>query len=80
MQIFLWELVDIQVRKGKKMDCLQKFELKTTDTGQEIKHSQEKPRKSYITVLPFAMEDCINKTVWIIDNVEYQTMLFPEDY
>lgn len=80
MQVFLWQLVDNQVRKGNKMDYLQKFELKVTDVGQEIKHSQENPKKSYTIVLPIGLEDCINKTVWIIDDIEYQTMLFPEDY
>ncbi|EGC7825244.1 DUF960 domain-containing protein [Listeria monocytogenes] len=63
----MWRLIDNQVKKGNEMDYLQKFELNITDAGQEIRHSQEKPRRSY-------------KTIWVIDNVEYQTMLFPEDY
>lgn len=80
MQLFLWELIDDQVKKGKEMDYLQKFELNSTQAGQEIKHSQVKPKHSYMILLPIAMEDCINRTVWIIDDIEYQTMLFPEDY
>lgn len=80
MQLILWGLIDDQVKKGNEMDYLQKFELNITDAGQEIRHSQEKPRRSYKTVLPIIMEDFISKTIWVIDDIEYQTMLFPEDY
>lgn len=80
MQLILWGLIDDQVKKGNEMDYLQKFELNITDAGQEIRHSQEKPRRSYKTVLSIIMEDFISKTIWVIDDVEYQTMLFPEDY
>lgn len=80
MQFFLWELIDDQVKKGNEMDYFQKFELRVTDEGQEIIHSQERPEWNSKIVLPMLNEDCISKTIWVMDDVEYQTMLFPEDY
>lgn len=79
-QIFLWSLIDDQVSSGKKLDYFQKFELKATERGQEILQSQEEPQWSQKVLLQLADLICLNKTIWVIDDVEYQTMLFPEDY
>ena len=79
-QFFLWSLIDDQVQKGNTLDYFQKFELKATEAGQEILHSQEVPQWSQATIMAIPSECCITKTIWIIDSEAYQTMLFPEDY
>ena len=79
-QFFLWSLIDDQVQNGNEMDYFQKFELKATENGQLVVHSQEEPQWSQKVLLQLADLICLNKTIWVIDDVEYQTMLFPEDY
>ena len=79
-QFFLWSLIDDQVQNGNALDYFQKFELKATEIGQEILHSQEEPQWSQATLMVAPSECRITKTIWIIDSEDYQTMLFPEDY
>ena len=79
-QFFLWSLIDDQVQNGNALDYFQKFELKATAKGQRILHSQEVPQWSQATLMTAPSECCINKTIWVIDSDDYQTMLFPEDY
>ena len=79
-QLFLWSLIDDQVQNGNALDYFQKFELKATAKGQEIVHSQEEPKWSQTKIMGIPSECCINKTIWVIDSDDYQTMLFPEDY
>ena len=43
-QFFLWSLIDDQVQNGNEMDYFQKFELKATENGQLVVHSQEEPK------------------------------------
>jgi hypothetical protein len=80
IQFFLWSLIDEQVRKGNEVDYFQKFELRVTEKGQEIFHSQEEPECSRKTLLKIPNECCVNKVIWVIDSETYQTMLFPEEY
>ncbi|WP_029277834.1 DUF960 family protein [Carnobacterium jeotgali] len=80
MQLFLWELIDDQVKKGNEMDYFQKFEFRVINEGQEIIHSQERPKWNSKIELPILNENCLSKTIWVIDDIEYQTMLFPKDY
>lgn len=80
IQFFLWSLIDEQVQKGNEVDYFQKFELKITEKGQEILHSQEEPSRSRKTLLKIPNECCVNRTIWVIDSEAYQTMLFPEEY
>ena len=79
-QFFLWSLIDDQVQNGNEMDYFQQFELKGTENGQLVVHSQEEPKWSQETLLKVYDDCCITKTIWVIDNEDYQTMLFPEDY
>ena len=79
-QFYQWSLIDEQVQKRNEVDYFQKFELKATEEGQEIFHSQEEPQWSRKTLLEIPKECCVNKVIWVIDSEEYQTMLFPEEY
>ena len=79
-QFFLWSLIDDQVQNGNEMDYFQKFELKATENGQLVVHSQEEPKWSQETLLKVHDDCCITKTIWVIDSDDYQTMLFPEEY
>ena len=79
-QFFLWSLIDDQVQNGNEMDYFQQFELKATEDGQHVVHSQEVPQWSQATVMAVPRECCITETIWVIDSGDYQTMLFPEDY
>ena len=55
-------------------------QLKATEIGQKILHSQEVPQWSQATVMAVPSECYITETIWVIDSGDYQTMLFPEDY
>ena len=79
-QVFLWSLIDDQVSCGNQLGYFQKFALKATEKGQKILHSQEEPEWSQVVFLQLAGLIQLNKTIWLIDSGEYQTMLFPEDY
>ena len=79
-KFFLWSLIYEQVQKGDEVDYFQIFELKISEDGQEILHSQEETEWSHKTLLEIPKECCVNKVIWVIDSVEYQTMLFPEEY
>lgn len=79
-QFFLWSLIDDQVQNGNEMDYFQQFELKTTEDGQHVVHSQEEPKWSQETLLKVPDDCCITETIWVIDSEDYQTMLFPEEY
>jgi hypothetical protein len=83
INIFLWECVD-SIRSEVTPDYLQIFKLHTenTDTGeliQVIEHSQENPPYQKVYQIE-ADSEGINDTVYIIDDITHQTMLFARNY
>lgn len=75
IQMILWGMVDA-LRKAKKLDYLQIFELETTGNQEEgtlvqvITHSQEQPKYGVI----------VTGKIYIIDDGEYATMLWADEY
>ena len=76
IQILLWSLVDsLLVEK----DYLQIFYIKVVRGNLlEITHSQEKP--VYKQIIQAVGDIDRNMKVYIVDSVEYSTMLFAEEY
>lgn len=80
VQILLWNLIDLQRRNNLELDYLQIFQLTEQDGKQQIIHLQEVPerKKEYLIKLDYTLP--INNTIWCVDDVTHQTMLFPSDY
>lgn len=75
LQMFMWACIEML---QEKTDYLQVFELSATLEGQRIVHKQEQPpyRKEYLIqcVKPLSAK------IFVIDDGEYATMLFAEEY
>ena len=82
MQIILWSMVDENIKKGLPMDYLQIFELKPVYLDdikmQEISHKQEQPRRT--NTFAFETDNPISAKIFIIDSIEYSTMMFNYEY
>lgn len=84
IQMVLWNMVDI-LRNVEKLDYLQVFELETIGDKEEgalvqvITHSQEQPRYSRVCYIP-TMGKGVTGKVYIIDDGEYATMLWADEY
>lgn len=75
LQIILWDMVlSIPIKK----DYLQIFELSTDENILTIKHSQEIP--TYEKIYKFIVSKPINEKIYIIDDIEYSTMLLASEY
>ena len=80
MQILLWEMVD-ELKEEIEQDYLQVFEIKGTEDGCTIKHSQEVP--SYTRTYEFKeveVQAGLEMKIFVIDAGEYSTMLFADEY
>lgn len=80
VQRFLWNVIDNLYTASKvEMDYLQIFELSSSESGgQRIIHKQEVPE--YQAVYEFdKVKTPIHAKVYVIDDVEYCTMLLPEE-
>ncbi len=84
IQIILWSMVDA-LRKVKKLDYLQVFELETIGNQEEgslvqvITHSQEQPKYGRVYYIPI-LDDGVAGKIYIIDDGEYATMLWADEY
>jgi hypothetical protein len=81
IQILLWELLDsIAMKRKDKMDYLQVFEIVNSGDNLKIINRQEQPAMKEELMIEQGSMDMDNLTVWIIDEPDNQTMLFPKDY
>ena len=84
MQMILWRMVD-NLRNVEKLDYLQVFELEMIRSQEEgtlvqvVTHSQEQPRYSMVYYFPIA-ENGVTGKIYIIDDGEYATMLWADEY
>ncbi|SDQ06638.1 protein of unknown function [Virgibacillus salinus] len=81
LQMTLWQLMDILALKRKdKMDYLQVFDIIVSGSRLKIINKQEHPYmvEKFININGNTITKSI--TVWIIDDIDKQTMLFPSDY
>lgn len=75
LQMFIWSCINALPEES---DYLQVFELSALSGMQQIVHHAEEPeyRKVYI----FPAENPITAKIYVIDSVEYTTMLLAEEY
>lgn len=83
LQIIMWSMIDEDIEKGLKMDYLQVFKLKpVTKSGktcQEITHLQEQPKRQKKAVVDIGVTP-ISEEIFVIDSVEYVTMMLASEY
>ena len=74
-QVFMWACIDML---GDEADYLQVFDLAATPEGQRIVHIQEQPeyREEYL----IQSDKPLSAKIFVIDDVEYATMLFADEY
>jgi hypothetical protein len=81
MQQYLWQMVE-SIRGHMELDYLQVFELDILPSGiQVVTHRMEQPlykRVYYLVELP--IQFAFKKTVYVIDNDAYVTMMLAEEY
>ncbi|WP_226528171.1 DUF960 family protein [Metabacillus niabensis] len=81
LQVLLWELLDsIAVKRKDKMDYLQIFELVNNGNNIRIINFQEQPAMKEEFIIGKGKLNIKDATIWIIDEPNNQTMLFPSDY
>ncbi|WP_440614952.1 DUF960 family protein [Bacillus subtilis] len=81
IQVLLWKLLDsIAVKRKDKMDYLQVFEIVNGGNNIKIINRQEQPATMEELIIEHGSMEIEDTIVWIIDDFEYQTMLFPKDY
>ena len=80
LQILMWSMID-SLKEKKKLDYLQIFRLKVKGDKVLIEHEQEvQPHKEKYEVekVKFPIED--DMKIYVIDSVDYSTMIFAEEY
>lgn len=83
LQLLLWNLIyTLKVDENIELDYLQVFKFKHITNNEKynlsITHSQEVPeyKKEYL----FNVDKPIDEKVFVIDSVDYSTMLLAEEY
>jgi hypothetical protein len=80
LQILLWGMIDL-LKEKKELDYLQIFRLKVKNNRVQIEHEQEVPayKNQYeFEKLKFPIEH--DMKIYVIDSVDYSTMIFAEEY
>jgi hypothetical protein len=81
-QCILWACID-KLREKLPLDYLQVFKLEKKKLDdrviQHIVHSQEE-FSPFTKVYDVEVENSVNAKIYVIDDVEYQTMLLADEY
>lgn len=80
LQILMWSMID-SLKEKKKLDYLQIFRLKVKGDKVLIEHEQEVPpykEKYEVEKAKFPIEH--DMKIYVIDSVDYSTMIFAEEY
>ena len=84
LQIAMWQSINQWKVSNIPLDYLQVFKLTIEiidgKSIQVITHSQEQPEKSEIIHIECEGFEPVNDKVYVIDSVEYATMLMASDY
>lgn len=84
LQITMWQSIDEWRVTNTSLDYLQVFilsiEIVDGKPIQVITHSQEQPEKSETIHIECEGFEPVNDKVYVIDDVEYATMLMASDY
>ena len=76
IQVFLWSCID---NMPEEKDYLQVFKLSNVNGLQVIRHTAEQPEFEMTYVLA-EVENPVTAKIYVIDSVEYYTMLLAEEY
>ena len=76
IQVFLWNCID---NMPEEKDYLQVFNLLNVNGLQVIRHTAEQPEFEMTYVLA-EVENPVTAKIYIIDSVDYCTMLLAEEY
>ena len=76
IQVFLWSCID---NMPEEKDYLQAFNLLNVNGLQVIRHTAEQPEFEMTYVLA-EVENPVTAKIYVIDSVEYCTMLLAEEY
>ncbi len=83
VQLLLWEAIDKLKESETQLDYLQIFNITTLNIDKEkvlkIEHKQEQPYYSHTYVIK-SIEESINAKIFIIDSIDYITMLLSDEY
>ncbi len=80
LQILIWSMID-SLKDKKKLDYLQIFRLKVKENKVIIEHEQEVPpykEKYKVEKSKFPIE--YDMKLYVIDSVDYSTMILAEEY
>lgn len=81
IQLYLWQMVN-DLKQIQSLDYLQVFDLSTREQQgyqiQEIQHTQEQPRYKKAVTVRCTKPVCCR--IFCIDDGEYSTMLFADEY
>lgn len=81
LQLIMWNLID-ELKNKVKLDYLQIFRISKDDNKKIIiEHEQEVPKykeKYSIELLDIEITDAIK--VYVIDSIDYATMILAEEY
>ena len=80
LQILMWSMID-SLKEKKKLDYLQIFRLKVKGNKVLIEHEQEVPpykEKYKVEKAKFPIKH--DMKIYVIDSVDYSTMIFAEEY
>ncbi|MCM1222508.1 MAG: DUF960 domain-containing protein [Lachnospiraceae bacterium] len=75
LQLFMWGCID---RMPEPKDYFQVFKFENSGELQKITHFSEQPEHHKEYMIP--TDNPITSKVYIIDSVEYSTMLLAEEY
>ena len=76
LQLFMWSCID---QLPEERDYFQLFQLEAIGDMQRITHSSEQPERKMEYLLA-AVDKPITAKVYVIDSVDYSTMLLAEEY
>lgn len=76
IQAFLWSAID---HMPEEKDYLQVFKLSDMGGLQSIEHSAEQP-EFHMTYILTEVEKPVTAKIYVIDSVDYCTMLLAEEY
>jgi hypothetical protein len=80
-QALIWNFIDeLKEKRQSEMDYLQVFQLIVQDGIQVIINTQEEPLKEDCIKVSLPKNKMLTTKIWVIDDGNYSTMLFPSDY
>ncbi|MEW9122023.1 MAG: DUF960 family protein [Thermotaleaceae bacterium] len=81
IQVLIWNFIDeLKEKRQLEMDYLQVFQLKVQDGVQVIINTQEERLKEDCIKVTLSKSQMLTTRIWVIDDGNYSTMLFPSDY